>query len=163
MKTMKKSYFSQFGSSYYLCLALSVVVCFGILGCQQQPPKQKAMIKTASTVSEQEQLIGNEPFMHVVYFWLARPDHADDRAAFEAALASFLESSAYAKNTFIGTPPKATRSVVDDTFTYNLIVSFESAEAQENYQKEAAHLAFIEKASHLWKKVTVYDAIDAMP
>lgn len=98
-------------------------------------------------------------FVHVVYFWLNDPASDSDRKDFEAALNTLLETSEFTQTNYIGTPPKATRDVVDDTFSYCLILSFESAEAQENYQKEPAHLAFIENASHLWNKVVVYDAL----
>jgi len=100
-------------------------------------------------------------YAHVVYFWLKNPDSKQDRTAFEASLRTFLDNSMFAKTNFIGTPPKATRDVVDDSFTYNLIVTFESAEAQEAYQNEEAHLKFIEESKHLWTKVVVYDAIDS--
>jgi len=98
-------------------------------------------------------------FAHVVYFWFHEPDNIDDRAFFEKELQKFLEQSAYTKTNFVGIPPKAVRDVVDDSYTYNLIVTFESAEAQEKYQNEAVHLQFIEESKHLWKKVIVYDAI----
>ncbi len=97
-------------------------------------------------------------FTHVVYFWLANPDSEEDRVAFESSLKKFLENSAYAKTKFIGTPPDASRDIVDGSFTYSLIVTFESAEAQQNYQDEAAHKLFIEESKHLWTKVIVYDA-----
>jgi hypothetical protein len=48
--------------------------------------------------------------------------------------------------------------VVDGSFTYSLIVTFESAEAQQNYQDEAPHKLFIEESSKLWTKVIVYDS-----
>jgi len=102
-------------------------------------------------------------FTHVVYFWLHRPDNARDRADFEEALRTLLAESRYTKTNFFGTPPGATREVVDDSFTYGMILTFESAEAQEAYQKEQAHLDFIESAGHLWKKVVVYDAIGITP
>ncbi|MET1258081.1 Dabb family protein [Flagellimonas sp. DF-77] len=98
-------------------------------------------------------------FVHSVYFWLKHPDSKADRAAFEKSLRTFLDNSEFAKTDFIGTPPKATREVVDGSFTYNLIVTFASAADQEGYQKEAAHLKFIEESQHLWTKVIVYDAI----
>ena len=97
-------------------------------------------------------------FAHVVYFWFNNPDSSSDRAKFEKSLKTFLGNSKYAKTNFIGYPPKAEREVVDDSFTYNLIVTFESAEAQANYQSEEAHLIFIEECKDLWKKVVVYDA-----
>lgn len=97
-------------------------------------------------------------FVHSVYFWLHNPESKTDRAAFEKAIHTLLSNSKYTKTNFMGTPPKSTREVVDDSFTYNLFVTFESAEAQEAYQVEEAHLAFIEEAQSLWKKVVVYDA-----
>jgi hypothetical protein len=82
----------------------------------------------------------------------------EDRKAFETSLQKFLDNSAYAKTKFIGKPPKASRDVVDGSFTYSLIVTFESAEAQQNYQDEAPHKLFIEESSKLWTKVIVYDS-----
>ncbi|MFO8026814.1 MAG: Dabb family protein [Opitutales bacterium] len=98
-------------------------------------------------------------FTHVVYFWLNNPDNEADRSKFEAAVKQFMEDSKYAKTRFVGVPPKATREVVDDSFTYSLILSFESAEAQEKYQAEPAHAAFVESCKDLWAKVIVYDSM----
>ncbi|WP_400072007.1 Dabb family protein [Zobellia russellii] len=97
-------------------------------------------------------------FAHTVYFWFKNPDSKEDRATFEKSLQKFLDNSAYAKTSFIGVPPKASRDVVDGSFTYSLIVTFESAEAQQNYQDEAPHKVFIEESSALWEKVIVYDS-----
>lgn len=98
-------------------------------------------------------------YVHEVFFWFHQPDNLEDRAHFETSLKKFLSASQYAKTNFIGAAPKATRDVVDDTFTYNLTLTFESAAAQEAYQKEPAHLVFVAECKHLWKKVVVYDAI----
>ena len=97
-------------------------------------------------------------FTHTVFFWLKNPDNNADRLAFEAALKKFLDNSEFAKTNFIGVPPKATRGVVDGSFTYSLIVTFESAQAQQAYQDEIPHKVFIEEAQDLWEKVVVYDA-----
>lgn len=97
-------------------------------------------------------------FVHSVHFWLKNPDNTEDRTAFENSLKKFLNASKYTKTNYIGTPPKATRDVVDGSFTYHLLVTFESAEAQELYQKEDVHLQFIEESSNLWNKVIVYDS-----
>jgi len=48
--------------------------------------------------------------------------------------------------------------VVDGSFKYSLIVTFESAQAQQNYQDEAPHKLFIAESSKLWSKVIVYDS-----
>ena len=97
-------------------------------------------------------------FAHTVYFWLKNPDNQEDRKAFKTSLKKFLDNSAYAKTKFIGTPPRASRDVVDGSFTYSLIATFESAEAQQKYQDEAPHKLFISESEHLWEKVIVYDS-----
>jgi len=102
-------------------------------------------------------------FAHTVYFWLAHPEQQEDCQAFELSLQKFLDHSKYAKTKFIGKPPRASRAVVDGSFTYSLIVTFESAAAQEKYQTEEAHLLFIEESSHLWTKVIVYDSKGITP
>ncbi|QCX01300.1 Dabb family protein [Aggregatimonas sangjinii] len=100
----------------------------------------------------------DENFSHTVYFWLKNPDSQEDRKAFETSLKKFLDHSAYAKTRFIGTPPRTSRDVVDGSFTYSLIATFESAEAQQNYQDEAPHKLFVKESEHLWNKVIVYDS-----
>lgn len=97
-------------------------------------------------------------FVHTVFFWLNNPDNEADRASFEASLSKFLKNSQFAKTNFIGTPPKASRDVVDGSFTYSLVLTFESAEAQQKYQEEPPHKLFIEESSSLWNKVIVYDS-----
>ena len=126
---------------------------------------KKAMLFIALTVFPLLASAQNEPlkefdanFAHVVYFWFKNPNNASDKTKFEKSLKTFLENSKYTKTNFVGTPPKAVRDVVDDSFTYSLIVTFESSEAQAAYQDEQAHLIFIEECKDLWKKVIVYDA-----
>ncbi|HDZ06811.1 MAG TPA: Dabb family protein [Maribacter sp.] len=97
-------------------------------------------------------------FSHTVFFWLKNPDSQADRTAFETSLRKFLDNSGYAKTKFIGKPPRTSRDVVDGSFTYSLIVSFDSAESQQAYQDEAPHKLFIEESSELWTKVIVYDS-----
>ena len=97
-------------------------------------------------------------FSHTVFFWLKNPDNAADRAAFETSLKKFLDNSGYAKTKFIGTPPRASRDVVDGSFTYSLILTFDSAESQQEYQDEAPHKLFIAESEKLWTKVIVYDS-----
>ena len=98
-------------------------------------------------------------FTHVVYFWLQNPDNTHDREAFEKSLKKFLKNSQYAQTKFIGTPAGTSREVVDGSFTYSLILSFSSKQEQDNYQKEPAHLLFIEESEYLWERVQVYDSV----
>ena len=117
----------------------------------------KSLNKPAKTsINNMKEFDSN--FAHTVYFWLNNPENEQDCKAFETSLQKFLDTSAYAKTKFIGVPPRASREVVDGSFTYSLIVTFESAEAQQKYQDEAPHKLFIEESSKLWNKVIVYDS-----
>jgi len=112
-----------------------------------------------SCVEDRKETTNFDPsFVHVVYFWLKDPGNMEDRKALEISLKKFMENSKHAKTKFVGTPPKASREVVDDSFAYNLVLTFASAEEQELYQKEEAHLVFIEESQDLWERVVVYDA-----
>ncbi len=97
-------------------------------------------------------------FVHTVFFWLNNPDSKDDLKKFEKALQKFMKKSKHANTQYFGKPPKATRDVVDDSFTFCLIVSFKNAKAQEKYQTEKAHKEFTDEAKSLWNKVIVYDS-----
>ncbi len=112
-----------------------------------------------SCVEKDKEVTHFDPaFVHVVYFWMKDPSSVQDRKALEASLEKFLEQSKYAKTKFVGIPPKASREIVDDSFAYTLVLTFSSAEDQELYQKEAAHLTFIEESQDLWERVVVCDA-----
>ncbi len=113
---------------------------------------------TTLTAQKEDMKDFDPAFAHTVYFWFKEPENQKDKTFFEASLKKFLNTSQFAKTNFIGTPPKATRDVVDGSFTYSLIVTFESAEAQQKYQEEAPHLLFIEECKHLWERVMVYDS-----
>lgn len=100
-------------------------------------------------------------YAHTVYFWLKNPDNLDDRQSFLKSLSTFLDTSKFAKTKFIGAPPKASREVVDDSFTFSLIVTFDSPVSQSSYQTEEAHNRFVAECESLWSKVAVYDSIAA--
>ncbi|MBZ9730071.1 Dabb family protein [Salegentibacter sp. JZCK2] len=112
-----------------------------------------------SSLAQQDQSEFDNNFTHVVYFWLNNPENEQDRLDFQTSLKKFRDHSEYAKTKFIGTPANTPRDVVDNSYTYSLILTFPSKEIQDKYQNEPAHLSFIEEASHLWKKVQVYDSV----
>ena len=113
-----------------------------------------------STLKAQENMTEfDKNFVHTVFFWLHNPDNQEDRTAFETSLKKFLNASLYANTHFIGEPANTPRDVVDSSYTYSLVLTFPSREVQDKYQKEDAHLVFIEESSHLWDKVVVYDSV----
>lgn len=94
-------------------------------------------------------------FVHSVFFWL-HPATADDDAAFLRALHALLAIE-HIQQGFIG-PPAATRDdVIDHSYQYGLILLFADQAAQDAYQVDARHQAFIAAFQHRFAKVTVYD------
>lgn len=117
------------------------------------------IICSQSLLAQEVKTEFDKNFTHVVYFWLNNPEDEQDRLDFETSLKKFVNNSKYAQTKFIGIPANTPREVVDNSYTYSLILSFPSKEDQEKYQKEQAHLDFIKEASHLWNKVQVYDSV----
>lgn len=105
---------------------------------------------------KQEIVPGN--FAHTVYFWLKNPENAQDRAAFEKSLKTFINQSPYITTKHIGIPAATNREVIDNTYTYSLLLTFKDKAEQDKYQDEAGHKQFIEESSYLWSKVIVYDS-----
>lgn len=99
-----------------------------------------------------------ESFIHVVLFWLKNPTDKNNRAEFEKAMNTFLETSKYAKTKHFGVPAKTNRPVVDSSYTYCLKTTFLNIEEHDKYQVEPAHKLFISEASKLWEKVLIYDS-----
>ncbi|WAJ70466.1 Dabb family protein [Catenovulum adriaticum] len=108
--------------------------------------------------SADQQKIEAGGFVHSVYFWLKNPDSDSERKEFEAHLTKFINASKYVKSKHIGTKASSHRDVVDSSYDYTLIVTFDDKAAQDKYQDEPVHHKFVEDASHLWRKVAVYDS-----
>lgn len=99
-------------------------------------------------------------FIHQVYFWLKNPDNTDERNR----LLTGLQGLAYIepKTLFhVGVPASTDRSVIDRSYSFSLLLTFNDLEEQEVYQKHPIHLKFVEECSSLWSKVVIYDAEDA--
>lgn len=55
--------------------------------------------------------------------------------------------------------PANPRDVVDNSFSYNLIVSFANMDDLNNYEVHPDHLAAIDKYKDKWTKVEVRDTM----
>ncbi len=97
-------------------------------------------------------------FVHCVFFWLKEPQNPQAREEFEKHLKTFLDASQHVRSKHVGTMASSYREVVDSTYTYCLIATFDNKEEQDKYQEEPVHLKFVEEAKHLWEKVVVYDS-----
>lgn len=97
-------------------------------------------------------------FFHNVYFWLKQPKNTEHCNTFETALKKFLSSSENTRTSSIAKPANTDRPVVDNSYTYSLLVSFNSKKQHDLYQAEAAHKEFLDTASNLWDKVQIFDS-----
>lgn len=128
---------------------------FLVFNCKEDN-KTQAEEPSTETVIKQDIIPGN--FAHTVYFWLKNPDNASDRDAFETSLKKFINQSPFITTKHIGVPANTSRGVIDTSYTYSLLLTFENKEQQDNYQEEVAHKQFIKESENLWSKVVVYDS-----
>jgi hypothetical protein len=99
-------------------------------------------------------------FIHHVYFWAKNPNNAAERARLLKGLQT-LTGIEMIKMSHVGVPATTNRSVIDTSYTFSLLLIFDSLESQEAYQVHPIHVRFVEECSDLWGKVIVYDSVDA--
>jgi stress responsive alpha/beta barrel protein len=97
-------------------------------------------------------------FVHSVYFWLHDDLSPDRKAKFLDGIRS-LTTIDVVKQGFIGVPAGTTREIIDQSYSYALVLSFADAAAQDAYQVHPVHDAFRENCGGSWKKIVIYDAI----
>ena len=98
-------------------------------------------------------------FIHSVYFWLKTPNDTVANELFMKELTSFIDEMDMIVGKHIGSPAPTDRDVIDNTYTYSLVLTFKNKEDQDTYQEHPRHKQFVENASDLWNKVQVYDSI----
>ncbi len=98
-------------------------------------------------------------FVHVVFFWLKNPDNQAERKQFENNLNTFISGIDYIRSSHVGTAAGTDRTVVDNSYTYCLIVSFDNKDDHDAYQEHALHQKFVTDSEALWERVQVYDSI----
>jgi hypothetical protein len=111
-----------------------------------------------STQKIDQQIIEQGGFVHTVFFWLKSEATPQDHESFVHHLQDFIRSSEFVKTKHIGSKVTSKRDVVDSSYDYCLIATFDSEAEQVKYQDEPVHHDFIKNASHLWEKVEVFDS-----
>ncbi|MEO9964648.1 MAG: Dabb family protein [Reichenbachiella sp.] len=127
-------------------LILLFFITTGLLACE--PVKNKDII--------------SGQFAHTVLIWLHNPDSESDKTRLELGLKRLIENSEYIRSAHLGVPALTDREVVDNSYTFCLIVTFGSKEAQDKYQVEPAHKQFLNDCKHLWKRVLIYDSMNQL-
>lgn len=97
------------------------------------------------------------PIIHSVYFWL-KEDITDQEKINFINFFEALRGIESIQTLKFGQPaPANPRPVVDNSFSYNLIVTFENIDNLNIYETHPIHLAAIEKYKQYWTKVLVHD------
>lgn len=115
---------------------------------------------TLTSNSEISMTASKNLFIHHVYFWLNNTDSADDLKKLVEGLQK-LSKVKTIKMFHIGKPAGTNRDVIDSSYSVSWLLMFDSQADQDSYQTDPIHLKFIDECKHLWKKVVVYDSIDA--
>ncbi len=97
-------------------------------------------------------------FVHVVYFWMKNPEDAAARETFLRNLVAFLNRVDVIRSYHVGTPANTPRDIVDNSYTFAIVVTFDGREGHDIYQDHPEHLSFIDQTSNLWTKVQIYDS-----
>jgi hypothetical protein len=124
---------------------------------------RREFIATASGLAVAPGIIGqtnqqnSTQLIHHVFFWLKKPGSEPDRKQLIEGLKTLADIKEV-KKLLIGTPAATElRGVVDNSYDVSELMFFDNIEGQNAYQVHPVHKAFVEKYSHLWEKVVVYD------
>ena len=121
---------------------------------------QKALLSLgavtmASTIQAKPKKQINGQFIHMVFFWLKPEADADD---FIKSTEAFLKQVKEINSYHLGKPAGTPREVVDNSYSVSLVVTFDSKEDQDIYQKHEAHLQYIEDNNMKWTTVKIFDS-----
>lgn len=125
--------------------AIGTTVASGLIG---------SVVADATASPKQKNIIA-----HYVLFWLKEdlsPQEIKDFTGFfeELKKVPTIKSLQY------GAPATTNpREVVDNSFSYNLLVNFKNMDDLNVYETHPIHLAAIEKYSKNWTKVVVHDSV----
>jgi len=97
-------------------------------------------------------------FVHHVFFWMKEPHNAEKHTKLKEGLQK-LVSIDVIKTKHIGIPADTNRPVIDNTYQFSLLVSFDSKAEHDIYQEHKIHKDFIAECSDIWEKVLIYDSV----
>jgi len=118
------------------------------------------IMSSCNNSNQTESKVIEGKIIHSVYFWLNESSNNDDVKVFEKAIKKLMKNSQFANKMHLGKPAATEkREIIDNSYDYCLIFTFNTYKDQRIYQDEPAHLIFIGEAKHLWKKVLVFDSV----
>lgn len=114
----------------------------------------------ANTINESEiETKSKTVYFHYLLFWLKPELTAAEVKDFQNFFEG-LKKLPYVKNVRYGRPANSSpRPVMDNSFTYNASMEFDSLEDLETYGKLEGHLALVAKYKPFFNKMMVHDSI----
>lgn len=97
---------------------------------------------------------------HQVYFWLKKPDSAEDRTELIKGIKTLRKIESVKKLSIGVVAATEKRSVIDDTWSVSELAIFSDLAGEAAYQVHPIHDDFVKNYSHLWSKVVVYDSTE---
>lgn len=114
---------------------------------------------TLSSTLLNELAPAKEYYSHYLLFWL-KPELTEKQVADFAQFFEELRKLPYLKSLHYGKAAKSSpRKVLDNSFTYNVVMTFDSLEDLETYGKLPKHLETVKKYSVFWDKMQVHDSV----
>ena len=117
---------------------------------------------TSVKKTEEEEPVKNDTFMpgdivHTVYFWLKEDITEEEETEF-LKFFELLKKVPTVKTFHFGKPaPTTPRPVVDNSFSYSIIVTFANMDDINVYETHSIHLDAIDLYKKYWTKVLVTD------
>ncbi|HLT86457.1 MAG TPA: Dabb family protein [Sphingobacterium sp.] len=107
--------------------------------------------------------IANGTILHSVYFWLKDDITEEEEQDFlnffeELRKVPGVQTLQYGKPA-----PTNPRPVVDNSFQYNLVVTFQNMDDINTYETHPAHISAAEQYSKYWTNVEVRDVVISFP
>jgi len=99
-------------------------------------------------------------FVHSVYFWLRDDLSPAARDNFVDGVRS-LTTIETVQHGFLGTPANTNREIIDQSYSYALVLFFPDEAAHDVYQVHPVHDRFRERCGGSWNKIVIYDAVSA--
>lgn len=137
--------------------AMTVIALAGVAllaACTSPSTNQEAETKNET----KEPMESKEVIAHYVLFWLnddLSEQEVNDFSAFFEELKAIPEIKSLHYGRAAASHP---RDVVDNSFSYNLLVYFDSMDDLNVYETHPIHVDAIEKYSKYWNKVMVHDS-----
>jgi hypothetical protein len=143
-----------------------ILACFFLFSCNNKNTSSEVttleneLSTLKNQLAEATELSLSQPgLMHNVFFWLKKDLTNEEKSAFLTGVKS-LGKISHVKKCYIG-PPASTdvRDVVDNSFSYALLLHFDDLQGQNSYQVDPIHLKFVEDHQDKWESVIVYDNV----